>query len=185
MKLLVFNQNFDNYSLVCIYWTYCLRNLHNSFEPLIPWIWLTPHFLVFRDIHILITNWCSISIPKTSSRVERGWIMSQDVFFQKSLKDCWRQQKYHMKIDQTHNIWKQQQNSFSMRGYSSTSGKWFFWRHIWRCQEISAMPYKNSQAGKFCDIARKCVKLNIRKWRVIAGVRPAANFELSTKNLRR
>ena len=66
-----------------------------------------------------------MSIPKTSHEVEWGWMMPHDVFCLKSMKQYWRQQKYHMKGDQTHYIWKQQNDSFPMRDYSSNLGKWF------------------------------------------------------------
>ena len=34
------------------------------FELLIPWTWLTPHFLAFWEIYILVIHWWPISIPK-------------------------------------------------------------------------------------------------------------------------
>ena len=40
------------------------------FEPPTPWTWLTPHFLAFWEIYILITHCWLISIPKTSNGVE-------------------------------------------------------------------------------------------------------------------
>ena len=60
------------------------------FEPLILWTWLTPHFLVFWEIYILMNHWWPISIPKTSSRVEWSWIMPHGIFFRKSIKNCWK-----------------------------------------------------------------------------------------------
>ena len=94
------------------------------FELLVPWTCLTLHFLVFWEIYILITHWWPIIMPKTSNGVEWSWITPHDLIFLKLMKNWWRQQKYHMKGGQTHNIWKQQHNSFPMRGYWSKSGRW-------------------------------------------------------------
>ena len=49
-----------------------------------------------------------------------------DVFFLKSIKNCWSNQKYQtvVKDGQTHNIWEQQHNSFPMRGHSFKSDTW-------------------------------------------------------------
>ena len=120
MKLLIFIQNFGNYSFVCNYCTvYCVKNhyetielffqnakklwrhYHSCFtdvslfsqwllkfllkkfplilEPLIPWSWLTPHFLAFCEIYILITHWWPVSIPKHQMELNHAtWHFSRD-----------------------------------------------------------------------------------------------------------
>ena len=119
---------------------------------------MTSFFSILKEL-LNITHWWPLNIWKTSTRVEWGWIMPHDAFFQKSIKNYWRQQKYYMKSG--HNVWKQQHN-FPMRGYSSKSEKWL------RQQEISYKPPTNPiRHENFCEIARKCVKLNFRWWKAL------------------
>ena len=42
------------------------KHFSSNFEPLMPWAWLTPHFLVFWEIYIQITHWWAVSVTKTS-----------------------------------------------------------------------------------------------------------------------
>ena len=61
-------------------------------------------FFSFWEIYILIIHWWPICIPKTSKGVECCSLMPHDVFFLKLMKNCWSQQKNHMKGGQTHII---------------------------------------------------------------------------------
>ena len=96
------------------------RHFPLAFWLLISWTWLIPHFLAFWEIYILITHRWSINMSEASNGLEWGRIMPHGVYFLKLKKNWWRQQKYHMKGGQTHNIWKLQHNSFPMRGYYSS-----------------------------------------------------------------
>ena len=118
--------------------------------------------------------------------VKWNWMMSNDVFFLKSMKNCSCQQKYHMKGFQAHNIWKQQHNSILMRDYSSKSDMWCRnYSHSkvenWETKKLTSArnfgyTLQTPPAQKFFEIPKKCVKLNFRPWKV--------NFELLTQNLR-
>ena len=78
------------------------------FKLLIPRKWLTPRFVVFWEIYILVTHWWPVSIPKSLNEDKLSWMMPHDILFLKLMKTWWRQQKYLMKGGQIHNIWKQQ-----------------------------------------------------------------------------
>ena len=74
--------------------------------------------------NILWTFPISLSLKIWLCNVKWDWLMPHDVFFLKSMKNCSRQQKHHIKPVQKH-IWKQQHNSFLMRAYLSKLDKWF------------------------------------------------------------
>ena len=141
-----------------------------------------PSFFSFlRDLHIDAT----VVANNYTKKHKWGWMSlndATDVFFLKSIKNCWSNQKYQtvVKDGQTHNIWEQQHNSFPMRGHSFQSDTWLKnWCHLkvgrrksWRRLEISVTPYRLPQVQKFCEIARKCVKLSFGRWKVGGDFRP-------------
>ena len=100
---------------------------------------------------------------KKSNGFEWGWMMPYVIFFQKSMKNCWRQNKYNRKSGQKHNIWKQQHNSFLTTGYSPKSDKRFKKQSdskverqkSWRQQEVSVIPYRHPWHGNFSKLLRK------------------------------
>lgn len=138
-------------------------------------------FFSFWEIYILIIHWWPICVPKTSNGVECCSVMPHDVFFLKLMKSCWSQQKNHMKSGQTHNIWKQQHNRFPMWSIHSNQRSGSEVRAIQKFEigrltsaKNSGIPYETLplfppppppplQVRKICDIARKCVKLNLKK----------------------
>ena len=134
MTSLLFMQNFGNYSFFYYYWTVkklwfhyhsFSANINSFFHDYSNFYWKTFFSLIFES---LIPSIISISIPNTSNGVQWGSMGLNDATwctFLKSIKNCWRQQKYHMKDYQTHNFSKQQHKSFQMWGYSSKLDKWF------------------------------------------------------------
>ena len=145
---------------------------------------MTSRLLALWEICILITHWWPKSIPKHQMGLH-GVGQRHMTYFSWNRWKMLTSAKNHMKSGQTHNIWKEQHDSFPMRGYSSKSVKWFRNRAIQMFgtkKMTSATNFRHSlqtsQRRKFCEIAWECVKLNFMKckvWRM--------GNELLTKNL--
>ena len=154
----------------------CYQKICRDYHSFSPQIF---SFLRDTDTH---NSFVANKYTEKSNGFEWGWMMLYDIFFLKSMKNCWRQNKYHRKSRQTRNIWKQQHNSFPTMFFSPKSEKPFKKKSdskverqkSWRQQEVSVIPYRHPLAWKLCETSKKSVKLNFTKWKVSAGLRPGA-----------
>ena len=107
----------------------CYQKICRDYHSFSPQIF---SFLRDTDTH---NSFVANKYTEKSNGFEWGWMMPYDIFFLKSMKNCWRQNKYHRKSGQTHNIWKQQHNSFRTRGCSPKSDKPFKSKVIQRMKD--------------------------------------------------
>ena len=150
--------------------------------------WSPGHLCFFSFLRVLHTG-NPFLVNKYIKNIKWDWMWLNDAtwrIYLKSMKSCWRQQTNHSKNGQTHNIWNQQHNRY----YLSKSNEVLFIQIGQVVQKLE--PFKGWKTGrlknfnhtlqillKFREIARKCVKLNFRKWKLLLKL-----IELLTKNLR-
>ena len=150
------------------------KHFSSNFKTADPLNMIDPSIFSFlRDLHTdntLVGN-------KYTKNIRWGWMMPHEVFFLKSIKNCWGHQKYQIKGVQTDNIWKQQHNSFPTGGLFIQIGQVVQKLEPFKGCNIkklmSAINFshylENRQARKFYEIVRKCIKLIFRRWKVGAG----------------
>ena len=128
------------------------------------YIFLMIKFLLKNIFHLIF----EALIPWT-------WLMPPDIFFLKSMKNCWPQQKSTWKvvkriIFENNNIIAFQWGFVHPNGTSGSEIRAIQMLENWKKKKLtSAKNFSHTLQipGKFCEIAKKCVKVIFGEWKII------------------